>query len=76
MNSVKTKKIQNLEKKMKYEICNYQQPREWEKKKKGGGRKKKYDPYTNEMVRKTRCATQSRTDNLYNLKMNDQRGQL
>ena len=61
---------------------------EREKKKKGGGggdgeekrgggeRKKKYDPYTNEMVRKTRCAIQSRTDNFYNLKMNDQRGQL
>ena len=43
---------------------------------KGGGEKKKYDPYTNEMVRKTRCAIQSRTDNFYNLKMNDQRGQL
>ena len=49
-----------------------------EKKRKGRGEKKIYiyDPYTNEMVRITRCAIQSRTDNLYNLKMNEQRGQL
>ena len=41
--------------------CNYQQPREWRKRKKrkkeGKKRKNMYDPHTNEMVRKTRCAT-------------------
>ena len=35
-----------------------------------------YDLYTNEIVRKTRCAIQNRTDNLYNLKMNKQWDQL
>ena len=70
---------------MRYETVNNPE-NEREKKGGGGGRKEGgggerkyiyiYDPYTNEMVRKTRCAIQSRTDNLYNLEMNEQRGQL
>ena len=61
MNSVKTKIIENLEKKIEILDTQLSTTQRIEKKKKrgggGGGRKYIYDPYTNEMVRKTRCIT-------------------